>query len=327
MRKATGAILTGAMVAGALAGALTAPSALATDFHPGRAPPSGAQPGQCYGKVTASGPTTHRAERVLLRPAHTEQRWSPAVSQWRETRVMVEPAWTETIREPAVWRTVYDTVLEPGPRRFVNTPPTYRRVVERVLVSPARVMWKRGSGGLGYGGEPGATRLEPTGEVWCRVKIPARYMTKVRLVQTSPGCRCEVEAPPIRRRIARKVMVREAREFTRQHAAVYRTQRECVIVKPGHAYTVSVPAVYRTVTHVKRHQQVGWSPVLCPDGLQPWAVARIQSSLNARGYHAGPEDGVATPQTDAALRRFQRDHGMAQGQVTQESARALGVIR
>lgn len=325
--RLTGKLLTCGVAGALLGGAVVAPTALATDFRPGSAPPADARPGECYGRVTAAAPADRRVERVLVRPARTEQRWAPAVSRWRETRVLVKPAWTETIREPAVYRTVYDTVLEPGPRRFVQTAPSYRKVTERVLVSPARVVWKRGRGAVGYGGEPGATRLEPTGEVWCRVKVPARYATKVRWVQTSPGCRCEVEGPPVHRRVARRVVVREARETVRQHPAVYRTQRECVIVRPGHAYTVTVPAVHRTVTHVRRHEQGGWARVLCPDGLQPWAVARIQAALNARGYAAGPEDGVATPQTDAALRRFQRDNGMAQGQVTHESARALGVIR
>ena len=325
--RLTGKLLTFGVAGALLGGAVVAPAALGGDFRPGRAPPADARPGECYGRVTASGGGERRVERVLVRPARTEQRWRPAQSRWVEKRVLVKAAWTETVREAAVYRTVYDTVLEAGPRRVVHTAPTYRRLTERVLVAPARVVWRRGHGGIGYGGEPGSTVLQPTGEVWCRVRIPARYMMKVRLVQTSPGCRCEVEGPPVRRRTARRVLVRPERTLTREHPAVYRTERECVIVKPGHAYTVTTPAVYRTISHVRRHERAGWAPVLCPDGLAPWAVARLQAALNARGYPAGPEDGVATPQTDAALRRFQRDHGMAQGQVTQESARALGVIR
>ena len=66
--------------------------------------------------------------------------------------------------------------------------------------------------------------------------------------------------------------------------------------------------------------------MVCPNGLAPWAMQRLQSGLAAKGYDAGPSDGQARPQTYEALRRFQNDHGLAEGQVTVESARALGVV-
>ena len=197
-----------------------------------------------------------------------------------------------------------------------------------MLVSPARVVWRPGKAPAGYGGgEPGAYRLQPTGEVWCRVKIPARYVTKVTYVQTAPGCRCEVEGPPVRKRVTRRVLVTPERTVEKQHPAVYRTVRTCEIVRSGRTWVEHAPARYRTETHVSRVERDGWAPVVCPDGLAPWAMARLQNALNARGYDAGPEDGHGRPQTYAALARWQRDHGMATGQITVESARALGVVR
>ena len=56
-------------------------------------------------------------------------------------------------------------------------------------------------------------------------------------------------------------------------------------------------------------------------------MARMQQSLNARGYPAGPEDGVPRPDTLEALSRWQRDNHLPQGQITQESARRLGVVQ
>lgn len=35
-----------------------------------------------------------------------------------------------------------------------------------------------------------------------------------------------------------------------------------------------------------------------------------QQKLEARGYYSGPVDGVAGPNTEAALRHYQRDHGL-----------------
>ena len=325
MRRTTLMIFGAALTAGGLAGALG--GAAAGEFHPGARPPASAVPGQCFGKVHEAGPAHVSSERVLVRPARTEQRWVPAVSQWTEHRVLVRPASTETTRIPALYRTDVSYTFEPGPTRLVSRAPTYRRVIERVLVSSARVEWRRGHGALGYGdGEPGAYSVQPTGEVLCRVLVPARYATRVRLVQTSPGCSCQVEGAPIRHRVERQVLVRPESSIEHTRPAVYKTVRECRIVQPGHAVTVSTPAVYRTVSHVHRVEHAGWSQVVCPNGLAPWAMARMQQSLNAHGYPAGPEDGQARPETMEALGRWQRDNHLPQGQVTQESARRLGVI-
>ena len=326
MRRTTLIILGGALATGALTGVLS--GAAAGEFHPGPRPPATAVPGQCFGKVHEAGPSHVSSERVLVRPARTEQRWVPAVSQWTEHRVLVRPASTETTRIPAVYRTEVSYTFEPGPTRIVSRAPSYRRVTERVMVAPAHVEWRPGRGGLGYGGgEPYAEGVHPTGQVLCRVLVPARYVTRVRMMQTSPGCSCEVEGAPIRHRVEHQVLVRP--ESTVQHTrpAVYKTVRECRIVQPGHAVTVTSPAVYRTVTHVHRMERAGWSQVVCPDGLAPWAMARMQQSLNARGYRAGPEDGQARPETMDALGRWQRDNHLPQGQITQESARRLGVIQ
>ena len=321
MRRTTLIILGAALAAGGLGGAA------AGEFHPGPRPPASATPGQCFGKVHEAGPSHVSSERVLVRPARTEQRWVPAVSQWTEHRVLVKAAWTETTRIPALYRTDVSYTFEPGPTRIVSRAPTYRRVMERVLIAPAHVEWRRGRGAIGYGdGEPGAYAVHPTGEVLCRVLVPARYATRVRMVQTSPGCSCEVEGPPIRHRVERPVLLRPERTVEHAHPAIYRTVRECRIVQPGHAVTVTTPAVYRTVTHVHRSERAGWSQVVCPNGLAPWAMARMQQSLNARGYPAGPEDGVARADTMEALSRWQRDNHLPQGQITQDSARRLGVI-
>ena len=312
-------------VAGLLGGAVAAP-ALAGGFHPGDRPPAEAQPGQCFGRVTAPGRADRWSERVLVRPPHDEVRRTAPTTRWVERRELVRAAWTETHRTPAVYRTEVSYVTEPGAMRTVRTPARYRTVTERVLVSPARVVWRRGQAAGGFGEGDGYTRLTPTGEVWCRVREPARYATRAHRVLVEPGCACQVQGPPLRRRVARRVLVRPESVSTREHPAVYRTVRHCEQVDAGRSHTVHVPAVYRTVHHVRWHERGGWAQVVCPDGLAPWAMARMQAALNARGYAAGPEDGVGRPETYAALKRWQRDNRMPAGQITTDSARALGVV-
>ncbi len=56
------------------------------------------------------------------------------------------------------------------------------------------------------------------------------------------------------------------------------------------------------------------------------AVAELQARLNARGYEAGPVDGIPGPSTRAAIRRFQAANGMvADGYPSREVLDALSL--
>jgi len=60
--------------------------------------------------------------------------------------------------------------------------------------------------------------------------------------------------------------------------------------------------------------------VLSPTG----DIAAAQQRLKDRGYYAGPVDGAMGPRTAAALRAYQRDHGLhATGQLDAQTASAL----
>ena len=54
------------------------------------------------------------------------------------------------------------------------------------------------------------------------------------------------------------------------------------------------------------------------------AVSRVQSGLARRGYDPGPADGVMGPQTETAIRDYQRDHGLlVDGRPTLELAQHI----
>ena len=64
-----------------------------------------------------------------------------------------------------------------------------------------------------------------------------------------------------------------------------------------------------------------------PRGGRPM-VERLQAALGDRGFYHGPADGVFTEPTHDALVRFQREKGLvAQGELTRETARELGLPR
>jgi hypothetical protein len=69
------------------------------------------------------------------------------------------------------------------------------------------------------------------------------------------------------------------------------------------------------------------SPSASPSASTPSPtgdIAAAQQRLKDRGYYAGPVDGVMGPRTAAALRAYQRDHGLsATGQLDSQTASAL----
>ncbi len=56
---------------------------------------------------------------------------------------------------------------------------------------------------------------------------------------------------------------------------------------------------------------IGMAPLAGPDPRPRPTVRDAQRLLGALGYHPGPADGVLRMRTRAALRAFQRDHGLA----------------
>jgi hypothetical protein len=55
-------------------------------------------------------------------------------------------------------------------------------------------------------------------------------------------------------------------------------------------------------------------------------IRKVQERLNELGYDCGPADGVKGPQTEEAIKQFQRDKGLeADGIVGQKTKNALGL--
>ncbi len=54
-------------------------------------------------------------------------------------------------------------------------------------------------------------------------------------------------------------------------------------------------------------------------------IRGIQQSLTNAGFNPGPADGISGPRTMGALASFQEQNGLAAGQVTKDTLRALGV--
>ena len=291
--------------------------------------PPNAHPGECYGKVVLPAVFGTASREVLDHEAWTETRRTPDVVERVAQRVLVRPAEIERIRIGAVYRDEVSWIVHPGKKRWVSEPARYETVSEKVLVEAGHAEWRRTDAPLAYGEtSSGQTLVQATGEVVCRVWVPARYRQVNREVLASPGRSYAVTGPGWREKVVRRIKVREGGWIERRVPAVYRTRYVGRRVRPGYAQVISHPATYRTVTSqaLIQPERDGWAQVLCGGTINPAFMARVQQALISQGFDPGPPDGASRVQTYSALRLYQRQHGLAQGQLTVEAARALGVI-
>lgn len=316
------------------ASSLVAPSFEPVRADPGRiAPdlPPQARPGECYGRVVTAPVYGKVSKEIVEREAWTETVQGPPTTQKITRRVLVRPARVERVQTPPVYKSVVRWTTKPGPRRTVTAPARYKTVTDKVLVEEARTEWRLTSAPLAYGETRiGVTQtmLQATGEVYCRVLIPARYEHVERRVKVAPARTYTVQGPPVKVKHVERVKVSDGGWTEKTIPAVYRTEVVRTVQRPGKVRVITHPAVVRTVDKPVLVRPAGeaWALVVCGGELHPAFMARVQEALIASGYDAGPPDGTGNPRTYAALRQYQRDRGLAQGQLTVESARALGVL-
>lgn len=228
------------------------------------APPRGAHAGQCFAKVREPDAVVHESERVMVRPAGSFRKITPAVTRTIEKQVTVSAARTETVTHPAVYRTVWHTVTEPGRSYRVDTPARYETISRRVLIEAAHTVWRHSEGRPVYGQPyPGQVAYAATGEVLCRVLIPARYALTSERVLVSRGGHRVVQGASVTRHVAERVEVSPASVQHIPHAAVVRTVRETVVVAPARSTTVRTPPQYEVVDHPRSVPRYGWQPVVC----------------------------------------------------------------
>lgn len=196
-----------------------------------------AQPGQCFAKVNTPAKFKNVVKRIQV---------SPAVNK----RVKVRGPQYTWINKKVIAR--------PATHRNEYIPPVYRNVSKQVLVKPAHYAWQQGKTGP-------VTRIDNmTGEILCRVKIPAVYRT-----------------------VTQKVVVRAAQRVKRFVPAVYRTIKQKKLTSPAAFRNVNTPAkfvnkTYRTQISGPRQE---WKPIVCKaptsqnNGVQrPKPVARVNVS-------------------------------------------------
>lgn len=233
--------------------------------------PRGAHPGECYSHVVT--PATYRTVREAV-PQPPLERWReiPAVYKTVTRQVLVTPGRVDYETVPAVMGTKVRWVEHPGPDRLVETPTVYRWVEKRVQVSRAHLEWRPGHAAKGYGeGYGQGISVRPTGEVMCRVLVPARYEVRRVRVLVTPAKTCIVKGAPTREKIVEPVLVTPEHRVPHPIAPVYRSVTERVLVSPARREKITTPQPPR---YVEKRVEVtpahtGWTRIACKAPVVP----------------------------------------------------------
>jgi hypothetical protein len=212
-------------------------------------------------------------------------------------------------------------LVKPAELRYEVVPPAFATVDEEILVKEAHTTWKVGRGPI--------ERIDTaTGEIMCRVDVPAEYANVEKTVVETPVAITEVEAPAEYVTVEKQVVVEPARTVEVEVPAEYRTVEVQRLVAPAETVRTKVPAEYdvveRTVKVSDGHLE--WRSILCETNTTPDVIRRLQTALGEAGYDAGPVDGSLGYMTRRAVEAFQRDHDLPTGELTMETLDALGVM-
>ena len=295
-------------------------------------PPS-ADPGECFARVLIPETTEVLTEQVVDRPESSEINVIPAVYETQTEQVLVREESIKYRTIPAVYETVTEQVIV-EPERTVTrvVPAQFETYSEQVLVRPAYSTWKPGAGLFGRGAAgTGSSAAGPngelaTGELLCRVEVPAQYDTVTRTRIAQPETTTTDVIPAKYKTVSREVVAQPPQVVEDIIPAEFGTVTKQVLVTPAREDVTVIPATYKTVEKrvVTGGGGLEWREVLCDTNTSRAKVSEIQRALTTAGYNA-PDDGQFGPATLRAMEDYQRANGLPVGYLTVSTVQSLGV--
>ncbi len=167
-----------------------------------------------------------KAEEIAVGSCVYEH-YRPATIKEVPNQVLISEATEELSTIAAKFRDATESVLiQPSHKRLIAVPASYKTKPERVLVEPATAVWKVGTG-------PIMKIDRMTGEIMCRIDVPAVYKTvDTQVVETAPLVTSVTESAEYRTIDIQKLEA-DAKEVRRPIAAKFQTMSKEQIQSPG----------------------------------------------------------------------------------------------
>jgi hypothetical protein len=240
--------------------------------------PPNAEPGKCYARCLVEDKYDYVNEAVVSQPKMIRQ-----------------------MKLPALYKTVYDTlVITPAVTKSYTVSAEYEYVKEQVMLTPTTQKWVKGKA------DEGCLSANPADcQVMCLVEVPATYNTIEKKILKNQAYTREESMPMQYKIVTREVLVEAEKIIQIETPAAYKTVQKRVVVEKG-GYQV-------------------WREILCGNDLTSEKIIQIQKALKAKGYNPGPIDDVFGPLTKKALIQYQKDKALPVGNLNLETLKSLGV--
>ena len=286
--------------------------------------------GTCYARVLIPETTNVVTEQVVDRPEGTEIKLIPATYETVTEQVLVKEESKDVSVIPATFETVTEQVLvTPERTDTVVVPAQYETYSEQVMTRAAYTTWKPGNGLYGRAIDASASANGvSTGELLCRVEVPAQYETVTRTRLVSPERTETNVVPATYKTVTRQVVSAPAQVIEEIVPAVYETVSVQKLVTAASEETLVIPATYKTIEKrvVSGGGSLEWREVLCDTNATPGKISAVQSALTDAGYTA-PIDGEFGPATLNAMESYQRANGLPVGYLTVSTVESLGLTK
>jgi len=289
--------------------------------------PPEADAGACFARVLIPEATEIVTEQVIDKPEATEVNVIPAQYETVTEQVLIKEETVEYKVIPATYETVTEqVVVEPERTETSIIPAQYETYTEQVLVRDAYTTWKPGAGLYGRTSADGVVGGVATGELLCRVEVPAQYDTVTRTRIASPEATDTKVIPARYETVTKEVVAQPPQVVEEVIPAIYETVTVQKMVTPATQETTVIPATYKTVEKrvVTGGGGLEWREVLCDTNTTDAKIKEVQAALTAAG-HSVPVDGDFGPATLRAMEAFQRSKGLPVGYLTVDTVKALGV--
>lgn len=285
-------------------------------------PPADAKAGECYAKVLVPATYKTSPENIEIQPAIIKSEKVAAVYKEVEKRVLIQDESFELITIPAIFETVTETVLiQPEQIVKIIVPATYKPENKKIQISPARIVWKPGRGSH--------EKLDSaTGEIMCRVEIPAKYETVSQQVIDQPSTMHEDVIPAKYLTIERRIMKTPPTATKKVIPAQYKTITVRELTTPESFTEIVIPARFSTISkrELIKVEAVKWRQIMCETNTTPAFVLKLQKTLVSAGYSIGTQpNGNFGPATKAAIAKFQLANNLPTGGLTLSTVKKLGL--
>ncbi len=276
-------------------------------------PVDSAMVGQCVAKATVFGEYKEVEENILVKEASHKTIQVPAEYKDVEEEIVIKESSTKLVEIPATYKTIEEIVVitPETTEEVIISPAKYDEVTEKILVHPARKVWKEV-------GKNGVMKL---------VEEPEEYRNETKQVLIEEEKRETRTIPAVTKTVTKQVVDTEARVEQQVIPAKTKKIKKQILVNDATSKTIEIPAEYRVekkkIAVTPDKQQ--WMPVVCGDELGKDTVKRLQGALVAKGYDLSSVDGVIGNNTQKAVDEFQATLGFSVKGVSLQTLGSLGI--